>query len=990
VPQQIRHRLTMMSALSSSVALLVACTSFLGYELVTFRKTLVDDVSADARVLAFNVAAPLLFNDPEAARTSLGALFDSKPRVRSALVTGKDGKVFASFGQSRSALPAPATGPWHRFESGLLVLGVPVLSEGSPIGTLTLEASLEERDRRIRRYLFLTGSTLVVALMIALGMSTRMQRSIVQPIMRLTEAARHVSRDSDYSVRVPAQPVDELGVLATTFNDMLGKIEQQDVGLRSSEERYRFLFEKSPLPKWVFSQETLAFLAVNDAAVEHYGYTHEEFLRMTMKDIRPPEDLPQLMAALQNPMPFRGSAKRRYRKKDGTIIIVEINAQDFSFDGKPACLAVVNDITARERAEEMLRRSEARFMRLSESGIIGIVVMDLTGRMLEANDSFLKMVGHAREELQSGGLSFKDITPPDDMGSGEVALEQTLNQGNAVFEKEYLRRDGSRVPVLVGRAMLDSERIISFVLDITERKRLEQMNREAFELETQNRRILEASRQKSEFLANMSHELRTPLNAILGFGELLHDGVVPHGSPQHREFLGDILKSGRHLLQLINDVLDLAKVEAGKLDFRPEPIELEAIAREVMGIVRMVAVSKNIRIDVSIDPELRQGIFLDPARLKQVLYNYVSNALKFTPPRGAVAVRARPQGEEMFLLEVEDSGPGIAPADLDRLFVEFQQLEGGAAKEHSGTGLGLALTRRLAEAQGGSAGVRSTLGKGSVFHVILPRRSSVVPAQPQFRPRAAPPGAPSVLVIEDDARDQAQLVEALSGAGYAVEAASTGFQALALCGTRKFDAITLDLLLPDMSGQDIIRRVRAAGLNRDVPIVVVTVVAERGAIAGFIVQDFLPKPIDAASLISALARAGIRPEQPGKVLVVDDDEGSLKLMAAALTQLGFQAVGMTNAEEALHAAGSAPPSAIVLDLLMPGMDGFEFLDLLRDAPATSRTPVLIWTVKDLSIQEQARLSRSVQAIVRKGHGGIPGLLHDLRRFLPAPPPAPRS
>jgi CheY-like chemotaxis protein len=247
------------------------------------------------------------------------------------------------------------------------------------------------------------------------------------------------------------------------------------------------------------------------------------------------------------------------------------------------------------------------------------------------------------------------------------------------------------------------------------------------------------------------------------------------------------------------------------------------------------------------------------------------------------------------------------------------------------------------------------------------------------------------LVIEDDERDQAQLVEALSGAGYAVEAASTGSQALALCRTRKFDAISLDLLLPDMSGQDILRHVRAGGLNRDVPIVVVTIVAERGAIAGFTVQDFLPKPIDAATLIAALARAGIRPEQPGSIMVVDDDEGSLKLMAAALTQLGFRAVGMSSAEEAIRATGIAPPSAIVLDLLMPGMDGFEFLELLREAPATRRTPVLIWTVKDLNRQEQARLSRSVQTIVRKGHGGIPALLDDLRRFLPAWPPAlPRS
>jgi CheY-like chemotaxis protein len=186
-----------------------------------------------------------------------------------------------------------------------------------------------------------------------------------------------------------------------------------------------------------------------------------------------------------------------------------------------------------------------------------------------------------------------------------------------------------------------------------------------------------------------------------------------------------------------------------------------------------------------------------------------------------------------------------------------------------------------------------------------------------------------------------------------------------------------------MSGQEVLRRVRGGGLNRDVPVIVVTIVAERGAVAGFTVQDFLPKPIDSEALVSSLARAGIRPEQPGSVLVVDDDERSLRLMHAALTQLGFRTLSMRSAEEALRATEGAPPSAIVLDLVMPGMDGFEFLDRLRESPATRRTPVLVWTVKDLSTHEQARLSRSAQAIVRKGHGGIPALLEDLRRFLPA-------
>jgi PAS domain S-box-containing protein len=760
--------------------------------------------------------------------------------------------------------------------------------------------------------------------------------------------------------------------------------EKAQADLQVSEARYRLMFEKSPLPKWVYDLETLSFLAVNDAAVQHYGYAREEFLRMTIKDIRPAEDIPQLLKTIDHQKPVEGAQRWRHCKKDGSVITVELSAHDFTFDGKPARLVVANDITARERAEEMLRKSEVRFARLSESGLLGIIVFDFTGRILEANDTFLNMVGLTREHLQQRVVRVQDITPPEQRETTDANIERLRKDGTVgLFEKEYLRRDGSRVSILAGGAMLDSERIVSFILDISERKQLERVSRQAFELEIQNRRIQEANRLKSEFLANMSHELRTPLNAILGFGELLHDGVVPPGSPQHREFLGDIVKSGRHLLELINDVLDLAKVEAGKLDFRPEAIDLEIIIAEVISIVRAISVAKSIRIDASVGPEVKEGIFLDPARLKQVLYNFLSNALKFTPAGGRVTVRALPHGEQSLLLEVEDTGPGIAPEDIGLLFVEFQQLDAGKAKQHQGTGLGLALTRHLAEAQGGSVGARSTIGRGSVFHVILPRRSAAGPAQPQFEPRPGAPGAPSVLVVEDDARDQALLVEALSEVGYAVEAASTGAQALALCSARKFDALSLDLLLPDMSGQEVLKQLRAGGPNRDIPVVVVTLVAERGVMAGFAVQDFLPKPIESGALLSSLARAGIRPEQPGSVLVVDDDQGSLNLMIAALTQLGFPTVGAHDAEEALRTVESAHPAAIVLDLIMPGMNGFEFLDRLRASPATRDTPVLVWTVKDLSTEEQAWLSRSVLAIVRKGHGGIPALLEDLRRLLPA-------
>jgi signal transduction histidine kinase len=232
----------------------------------------------------------------------------------------------------------------------------------------------------------------------------------------------------------------------------------------------------------------------------------------------------------------------------------------------------------------------------------------------------------------------------------------------------------------------------------------------------------QSSRFKSSFLANMSHELRTPLNAIIGFAELLHDGLVSPDMPEHHEFLGDILTSGRHLLQLINDVLDLSKVEAGKLEFHPQPVVLRRLVHEVIAILRTGAAEKRICIEAETHPAV-DDLDIDPYRLKQVLYNYISNALKFTPDSGRIVVRGQPEGDGMFRLEVEDTGIGIPSEDMDRLFTEFQQLDGGVAKRHAGTGLGLALTRRLVEMQGGRVGVRSTAGVGSTFHAILPIRA---------------------------------------------------------------------------------------------------------------------------------------------------------------------------------------------------------------------------------------------------------------------------
>ena len=310
-----------------------------------------------------------------------------------------------------------------------------------------------------------------------------------------------------------------------------------------------------------------------------------------------------------------------------------------------------------------------------------------------------------------GGLSFGGPSsefPPEQVGiAHEVAAQLAIALVQARLHERVKRQ---------------AEELERRVAERTHELRAanEQLRRESEERQRAKAIAERASRFKSEFLANMSHELRTPLNGIIGFAELMHDGKLGPISDEQQEYMGDILTSSRHLLRLINDVLDLAKVEAGKIEFRPEPVDLAELVAEVRDILRTLAARKRIDVVTAIDPRL-DGIVADPVRLKQVLYNYLSNALKFTPDDGRVTVRVAADGDDQFRIEVEDSGAGVAPEDIGRLFVEFEQLDASSAKRHAGTGLGLALTKRIVEAQGGHVDVRSTPRVGSVFSATWPR-----------------------------------------------------------------------------------------------------------------------------------------------------------------------------------------------------------------------------------------------------------------------------
>jgi PAS domain S-box-containing protein len=627
-----------------------------------------------------------------------------------------------------------------------------------------------------------------------------------------------------------------------------------------------------------------------------------------------------------------------------------------------------------------------RFRRISESGMLGIIVCDYQGKIHEANDAFLAMVGYGADEVLSGRVGWASMTPPEWTWLDDRAVAQLKEGGRSLlWEKEYFRKDGSRLPVLVGVSTLTGDETVAFVLDITERKQAEELRARGVFLEAENRRIQEASRLKSEFLANMSHELRTPLNSIIGFADLLYEGEVQPSAPEHREFLGDILNSGRHLLRLINDILDLAKIEAGKMAFWPEPVRLSALVAEAVDVLRQVARSNSLSIETTVDPQLDE-VTVDPARLKQVLYNYLSNALKFTPAGGRVSVRALPVGAGEFRIEVEDDGIGIQPEDLARLFTEFEQLDHGTTKRHGGTGLGLALTKRIVEAQGGVVAVRSDPGRATVFTATFPRHMVAAHDAPTAVIAERFDDAALMLVVEDDENDCRALVRLLNDAGYGVAVARTGEAALEACRERRFDAITLDLLLPDLTGLELLRRLRAEGLNRDTPVIVISMMKERGVMHGFPVSDFLQKPVEPARLFASLSQAGVPPSAQGRVLVVDDDAGSLRLMEATLCRLGYSVACHTSGESALACARSQAFDAVVLDLLMPGIDGFEFLHQFRMLPQHRATPVIVWTTKDLTVEDHRQLHARAQAVFEKGHGRPLPLLDELQALLRARKP----
>jgi signal transduction histidine kinase/DNA-binding response OmpR family regulator len=647
-------------------------------------------------------------------------------------------------------------------------------------------------------------------------------------------------------------------------------------------------------------------------------------------------------------------------------------------------MAVLTDITRQVLTERALHATERR-LRLALNALhVGEWELDLHSGAVLRSAQLDRLFGHAGVAAVwtlDTFLRHVHVQDLDHVAHSFQAAVSAVHEWRAEFR--VLWDDGSlhwlaahgHVDAVEGAAL----RLFALLVDTTEQRAADDERARAHALELENIQVRETSRLKSQFLANMSHELRTPLNAIIGFAELLQRGTVSAGSPKYPQFLQHISNSGHHLLQLINDVLDMAKVEAGKFEFIPETVSPQGLVDEVVGVLHAASLAKQQAVQSEVDPDLGE-LQIDPLRLKQVLFNFLSNAIKFTPAGGHIRVRLAAQGQQHFRLEVEDDGIGIAPADIGRLFVEFNQLDGNMNRSHAGTGLGLALTRRLVEAQGGQVGVRSTPGVATVFHAVLNRSHGWDAQHSDAAQDEAFARAQRMLVIERDPMQSGPLVAGLVAEGLQVDAVSTGAQAQRQVAATAYGAITLDMVLPDETGLNTLGHIRDEGASRGSPVVGLSMPAAEGSSARFAIANVLCKPIRGDEVVTAMERLRLPSGRPARVLVVDDDPLAIDLMCVTLSNHGMQGIPVHDSRRTLAALALHRPDALILELAMSGMDGFALLDALRSEAAWRDLPVFVWTSLALNAADHARLARSARTIVGKGGGGLSAMLDDLQRW----------
>ncbi len=882
-------------------------------------------------------------------------------------------------------------GEIERFSTSYVYRATPIIDyNGHPIGALIVSSPKE-------RYLVAseTANKIIYFIMIVTMIVTTeifyfASKRIISPLDNLNNAAKYVTAGKGYK-KVDIETNDEVGEMAESFNHMVDSLEMRDQKALESNEELRQLNESL--------QEHTVYLE----AQQKQSAAYTEILTRLGSTI----DLDTILRdGLRNLMEYTNSplgAVYMYDPDSKVLVPFVTNGakkvvseQQFGLgEGIPGQTAVKKEmIVVTDIPTDSTYRIETGLCEIPPKTVVSIPMV------------------------------FKDML---------LGVMITCHPGDVPPDMlEFMKRTVGQHAVAVNnaRTYLQTQKMASTLKE----------QRDELNIKTQE--LAAASKMKSEFLANMSHELRTPLNSIIGFSEILYDGTFGAINEKQSRYISNILTSGKHLLGLINDILDLSKVEAGKMELQYEEFNVSDAINEVKTVTAPLAAKKNIVLETKIEPGLTT-IMADKGMIKQVLYNLISNAIKFTPEKGSITINGQRMGD-MAQIEVKDSGIGISKDDQKKLFQSFVQLDASNAREYSGTGLGLVLVKRFVEQHGGEVRLQSEPGKGSSFIFTIPIEGKIkapgdikepgakagtevtaIPEVPVLKETVAaeakagtatmpevpvvevpaaketvteedleqieipsiadPEGAtgdePLILVVEDDKNASELLIITLTKAGYRAVPAYTGKEALALVDKMEPFAITLDIMLPGMDGWELLDRLKNDPNTCHIPVIVISMVDNKEIGFAMGVVDYFVKPVEKSVLLASLDNLKKALKVEGlKVLLVDDEPNVVEMLSAMIEPHGYGVIRAYGGQEGIDKALSEHPDVLILDLMMPIVSGFDVVSTLKSNPGTKDIPIIICTAKELTNDDIKMLTNDVVSIMRKGRFTADDILDEIRKI----------
>ncbi len=712
------------------------------------------------------------------------------------------------------------------------------------------------------------------------------------------------------------------------------------------------------LPGMIFIKDAkyLRFVRVNRACEEVIGFSREELVGKTAHDIFPKEEADFLVAkdreVLATGQLVDVPEESLHTKNNGVRVLHVRKIPLVDANGNPQfLLGISEDITELKRAQEALRQSEERF-RLLVSGVkdYAIFLLDPEGRVASWNEGVRRLKGYTAEDIIGQPISLFYTAPDLADGKPAEALRVAAAEGRFKGEGLRVRKDGSQfwANVVLTAMHGPTGELLGFTKitrDITARKLTDEALIRAKEEAERSNQF------KDQFLSTMSHELRTPLNAVIGFSDLLTDESYGALNDRQKRYVRHIQGGGKHLLRLINDILDLSKIEAGRLQLAIENVPVRTAFADVLDTMSSLADKKTQTLAETAPPQV--AVRADSTRFKQILLNLLGNAIKFTPEGGRIELGARIEGD-FLRVEVRDSGPGIPAEEQQRIFDAFYQL-GQNDKATEGTGLGLAITRSLVELHGGQLGLESQPGEGSCFFFTLPIVSvAVKEVTPNSRVMLRADSSPRVLVIEDDVAAAHLLQSHLASAGYEVVLCHEPDRAVDAVARWQPSAVTLDIVMRPVNGWELLSKLKTDRRTSHIPVIVVTIVDEprTGALLG--ADEYIVKPVDKSTLLRAVKRCFERQSRTARnqsILVVEDDGPTREFVAELLSKSGYEVRTAADGAEARTRMKEFHPQLVILDLILPEISGFQLLQEWRADPRTADLPVFVLTSKDLTREE---------------------------------------